>query len=245
MLPLRRYGVSIPDLTGQLRRIAPVLAGVSLLMLLVVLVLVYLRYGTSVDPLVLHMESVPKFGLPPYTGLYIKIGFLLWSASAAVYLLCGALLWNEPTAPHLSRFFVLMGLVSSVWCLDDMFFLHEEVERRLAWVLDTSSDSYRHAVMQAPVFLAYAAPCLFILLRYWPAVRDTEFMLLVAAAASLSTSVGSDVAVHLFEAGIPEDLLIIANVGEDLLKLLGIVLWLVYAARTGYQAVWLGLRGTQ
>ncbi len=49
----------------------------------------------------------------------------------------------------------------------------------------------------------------------------------------------------MFEADIPEDLLTIANGGEDLLKLLGIVLWLTYAARTGFQAVRLGLRATR
>jgi len=223
--------VTGPEINRQMRRIAPVLLGGAFLTFLAGLFLIYVHYRTDVNPLVLLVDPNAESGLPPYTGVYSNVGILMWWSAATVCILCGALLWSKRTVTPVSRFLLVLGLYSAVLCLDDMFLLHEEVGLRLAQYLDMTDNPHARSVLEAPIVLAYTALTTYVVLRFWPIIRDTDFLLLGASVGSLAASTGIDVAVHLFPGNVTRP--VVADIAEDLLKLNGIMLWLAYAARTG------------
>jgi len=234
--PLHFAGATRLNILCQACRIFPILAGIGSLVVVAGLVLIYVHYRTPVNPLVLLVDPFAEVGLPAYTGVYTNVGILLWCASAVVWFFSAALLWQQPGTASLRCMFTSLGLFSAVLCLDDMFLLHEELGLRLAMAFNLTATPHARSVLEAPMFVAYAALGACIVLRYWDAIRRTDYLLLASATISLAASIVIDVGIY----ALPSEFdrwLYVADIAEDLLKLGGILFWFAYAARTGFLSV--------
>jgi hypothetical protein len=231
----RRVGFVI-KMDHQLRRIAPVLVGVTLLTILACFVLAYVQFRTSIRAALLLGDPVAVADLPRYTGVVSNIGILLWAGSTTVCLYSGALLWPVREGADRSRYLMFLGLFSALLCLDDLFLLHEELGDGLAILFGMPPSANR--ALEAWAFLGYLALSAFMVLRYWPTIRRTDFLLLVAAGGCLAVSASIDVShalfPSLFSGPFVDD---VAKAAEDVAKLSGILLWCAYAVRASATGV--------
>lgn len=152
---------------------------------------------------------------PLYTGFLSQIGILFWSASAAVCIFSAKVLPRYPGSLEIKRFLFVSGLLTLVLDLDDVFLLHEEFFPHLG-------------VPQKVIYIGYAGVVFFYLIRFYPIILKTEYVLLGMAFLFFGLSVTldafnpQDIDLHLFEDGA---------------KLVGIVSWLAYFFCTGASAV--------
>ena len=155
---------------------------------------------------------------PPYFGAISNLGLLLWSASAAVCFLSGALLKvMQPERPDLRAFFTVFAGLSTWLCLDDTFLLHEAIlPNRLPLV----SIPEPVVVMLCGLALLGAMVCFRkLLLKNQPLLFGLILLL-------FSVSVGCDQ--FLPPERFSEDTVYLI---EDGAKLLAIFLWLAYFVR--------------
>ncbi|WP_156819983.1 hypothetical protein [Synechococcus sp. PCC 7336] len=152
---------------------------------------------------------------PLYTGFLSQIGLLLWSASAAVCMLSAKLLSGRADSLKINRFLFVSGLLTLVLGLDDVFLLHEGFFPSIG-------------VPEKAVFVSYAGFLLFYLVKFYPVIWQTEYILLGMAlvffgvSSTLDLLLPSDLDLYLFEDGA---------------KLVGIVSWLSYFSSTATFAV--------
>jgi hypothetical protein len=154
--------------------------------------------------------------LPFYAGIISTVGMLLWCAAATVCFFTAAVLKKDD---HLSgwRFFLFMsGVLTSLLLCDDLFQMHKIF--------------YPILFHLAEVFIygVYGLFALWYLIRFRKQIRDTEFLLLVFSLVFFALAVIFDT-LSLLPRG--------NTAFSDGLKLLGIVSWFTYFARTCGKAI--------
>ncbi len=153
-------------------------------------------------------------GAHPLVGLFSNIGVLLWAATAAICFFCAALRRTGLVRRRCALFLLASGGITLVLLVDDFFLVHEQVA---AW-----SEPF-----EAALFAAYALVLLVHIAAFRRIVFETDYLLVFLAMSFFVASALIDVLPgwHL------------SFVLEDAFKLLGIVSWLAYFARTGFQEI--------
>jgi hypothetical protein len=156
--------------------------------------------------------------VPFYLGVLSHLGILVWSASAALCLFAAAA--GPPQSEFKERrlYLVAAGLLTLWLALDDLLTLHEIVLPNLL------------SVRQRMVIAAYIVIVFLFLFRFRKVILKTEFPILVAAFGFFGVSVVADAIQSRFT--IPAQ-----HYVEDGSKLMGIVGWTVYFARTAWRHV--------
>jgi hypothetical protein len=147
------------------------------------------------------------------------LGALLWCAGAAVCFFGSALLRKAGTGNETrewSSFFLAAGLVTTVLLIDDLFMLHENVSQ-VHWRLGEKT-----------IFALYGGMFLLFLARFWKRIASTDSLVFLLACGLLGMSVLFDQWNEPFGDNVPAMRLLL----EDGAKLLGILTWLLYFART-------------
>lgn len=184
-------------------------AAVVVVATLVLGLVAWLRLVQDVPIHVMTSDVTSMAGVPAYTGFVSQLGILFWAAAAALCLFCAAIARGRAGGEQ-ARFFLASGLLTLVLALDDLFLLHESAFPHLG-------------VPEKLVFASYGAFALYYLLRFRRIILATEFLMLATAFAFFGLSVALDV---LNPPGINPYLL------EDGTKLVGVLAWLAYFART-------------
>ncbi len=205
-----------------MRRQLPLLGRLSLTVLLPVVALYLLVALQRLVPFGVLLRDAnataydPRFGLPFYRGALSNLGILLWWSAATVYAFTAALLRRRALGTGPGRtFLVYLAGFTGLLALDDLFMLHEEVL------------PVRLGVPEAAVYALYGAAAAG-LLWFVRELLDTDFLVLGLAFVFFACSVLIDAGVLLLF-GLSGGASLFA---EDLAKMLGIVLWLVFALRT-------------
>ncbi|MCG6134580.1 MAG: hypothetical protein MET45_07930 [Nostoc sp. LLA-1] len=145
---------------------------------------------------------------PFYTGLFSNIGILLWCSCAAICLLTYAVVKQNNRYRESSKFLLSSGLFTTFIMLDDLFLLHDEVFPQMG-------------IPENLIYLFYALITILFTVRTRKFVKKTEFIILSAAVGFLALSLVLDV-ISRNEFN---------NKLEDISKLIGISLWLIYFTR--------------
>lgn len=193
------------SLIGLILVISAALIGVVLL----------LHFGRGVPISSLTRDPVVIGNLPAYAGFLSQIGIFFWAASTTVCLFSVIILSQYADCRQLKRFLLISGLLTLLLGLDDMFLFHEAVFPRLG-------------VPEKVVFGSYAIFLLLYLVKFYPLILKTEYILMAMSLFFFGTSVMLDL-VPL--PGINPFLL------EDGTKLIGIISWLAYFLQVGNYSV--------
>jgi len=178
-------------------------------LVLCMLVVARLRFGIPVENLTRDPAAVA--GAPFYIGVVSNFGMVLWGASAAACFLGYMLLRGDAGKRDLRLFFLVSGMITCALLLDDLLQFHEEIYPKYV------------AIPQRFTYGAYTIGLLAYVARFRAAISRTPYLLALLAAVFLGLSAVADQLP--FE--LPAHYLF-----EDGFKLLGIVGWLTYLARS-------------
>ncbi len=154
-------------------------------------------------------------GAPFYTGILSQTGIFFWSASAAICMFSAKIISKNPDSFKFKRFLFFSGLLTMLLGLDDIFLLHESVFPYLG-------------IHEKVVYATYAGLVLFYLVKFYPTILKTEYILLVMALGFFALSVIFD------KSSIPG---IDPYLLEDGVKIAGIVSWMFYFYSVGTVAI--------
>lgn len=206
-----------PLLLYQFKKLVPTLSIVYVLTLSMLFIVVTIHQQTKINISDLTRDPASVMGAPFYVGLLSNIGILLWSASAAICLFCSAVLRKDINNRELPLFLFFSGIITSIFLLDDLFFLHESIYPAYFNVSDKT------------IYLAYAIMVFLYLIRFRVTIIGTEFLLLLFAFAFFGLSVV--LGINLIDLPASHYLF------KDGAKLFGIVTWSTYLTRTGLRHV--------
>lgn len=171
---------------------------------------------TSDVPMSYFLEDAAStLKAPNYIGLVSNVGVLLWCVSSALCFFAYAVLRKTGVAQQPPAFFLAAGLVTTALLIDDLFMLHEH----------TADIHWRFN--EEVVFLLYGGMFLLFLGKFWRTIAASQFLFLVLAFGFMGASLVFDQLKEGFANNAPS-----IGLMEDGFKLLGIVTWLVYFART-------------
>lgn len=171
--------------------------------------LLSLGVGAPVEDLTRDTNAVLK--VPPYVGVLSNVGVLLWAAAAALALFAAALLWLAGRRDRVTAFLTLLGLLTGLLVIDDLFMVHE-------WVFPM--------VLSFPPWLLLvgeAVGLVVLLAAGWPVLANANLFFLGSALGGFSGSVALDF--------LPHDLLPGHYLLEDGFKFVGIVNWLAFTVQ--------------
>ena len=168
------------------------------------------------DPILLFKDMAILAGTNPFVGFYSVVGVGLWVASGSIALFTAILLWRFRPGPQV-RFLAFFGLLTLIVAVDDQFLLHE-------WGLDRLPGPGQpiYVVFYGAAFLGFAWTQRRLLL-------SEQLPLFLFAAAFLAGSVVLDNLGDLL--GVKPA---VFDVGEDLFKLVGALLWSAYGVLRCY-----------
>lgn len=150
-------------------------------------------------------------GLNVYVGLLSNIGIVIWGATAAVWLLCAAML-GRVARSHSLRPLALGAGIFTLWLLaDDALMLHEHLLPQLT------------GLKEGYFLVAYGGSALALLLLGARKIMRTNYLLVLLAGGLLVASILCDKLLPRTEL----ELLV-----EDGLKFAGIAVWAAYAVDT-------------
>jgi hypothetical protein len=155
---------------------------------------------------------------PFYLGALSHLGILVWCSSAAICLFAAAFPVRDSRWGEQGRFLLVSGVLTAWLVVDDLLTLHEVALPNLL------------SVRQRYVFAAYAVAVALYLVRFRRVLLDTDYPLLIVAFVFFGVSVLSDAVQARFP--LPGH-----HYVEDCSKMLGIVAWTVYFARTAMRHV--------
>ncbi|WP_171125582.1 MULTISPECIES: hypothetical protein [unclassified Ruegeria] len=104
--------------------VAPFSIAVGLISLLIVF---GISWTTGSDFGYLTRDPAQQFKAPSYAGFLSNMGVLFWMASATVTAFGFALLSGSPHTMASRRFLLALTFLSTAFCLDDFFLLHERL----------------------------------------------------------------------------------------------------------------------
>jgi hypothetical protein len=185
----------------------------AVLVALLAVIGIRIVWGIPTEHLLRDMANLT--GAPPYYGLVSSLGILMWGAAATLCLFAAA---GLPARSGTRAFWIYAGILSLALTADDLFLLHEIL-----------FPSYL-GVPEPAVYVLYGALAAGFLVLFRRTILRTEFVLLALALGWFALSLVVDRWGHLFLA---RGFWLV----EDGFKLLGIVSWLLYFARTAYRDV--------
>ena len=194
------------------RRDVPLAAGVAGLGVAAVLGFVLL--GRIVDRSFRYFSKEPAetFQAPVYVGWAAHGTTLIWSIGAVCALLVGVVLRSIPAERERSSFLLSGGLLTALMVVDDMFLLHDGVYARAS-------------IPEELLYAAYGIAAAAIGWRFRRVILESHPLLLVAAVLAWGGSVASDFVQETTGRHL--------HVWEDGSKLVGVMLWSAFFARTG------------
>ena len=197
---------------NQLRCLLPVSLKIYVPTTLALLVLLGVSVATKIPMSLFTRDALESLNAPFYTGLVSHVGWFFWCSTAAICLFSFAVMKNAKNSRFISSFFLLSGIITIILVLDDVFLLHEIVIPEYFYI------------SQKKVYAGYAMIIALYLIRHRKTILKTEFSLMALAFGFFGLSIIIDV---FFENVLPQ-----RHLFEDGFKLLGIMSWFIYFART-------------
>ncbi len=151
---------------------------------------------------VLTRDITTAAGVPFYTGFFSQVGFIFWIATASLCMFSFHISSKSEGNTMFRKFLFLSGLLSLLLCFDDMFLLHEQVIPKV------------FGISEKGVYTTYGILAIFLLVKFYPIILKTDYILLAMAFIFFGLSIVIDL-IHI--PGINPYLL------EDGVKMFGIV----------------------
>ena len=162
---------------------------------------------------VLFRDVFVAASVEPYYGLFSNIGIFLWSATAAILLFSGTVLFSVNKSHKYSKFLLSFGSLTLLLVIDDFFMLHEK------------AFPYYLKMSEKITFLAYGIIVIYLLLKFRDIIVSNHFAIFVIAISFLFLSI-------VIDQILPTDSFIFQKDDtyffEDSLKLIGIISWCFY-----------------
>jgi hypothetical protein len=215
-LPLFSATTPYRTVTTQVRALLPTLLLVYVPALLALGAVFAASLASNVPVAYFLRDPAGTLHVPNYIGVVSGLGVLLWCSCAAVCMFSWAVLKKTGASGQWPAFFFSAGIVTTVLLVDDFFMLHENASQ-IYWRFGEET-----------VFALYGVMFVFFIARSWRAIASTEFLVFVLACGFMALSLVCDKLNGPYGDNVPAMRLLI----EDGAKLLGIVAWLVYFART-------------
>lgn len=155
----------------------------------------------------LTRDPAASIGSAWWLGLLSNLGIMLWAAATAICALGAYLLLRMDASRGATLFLLASAGMSLALALDDAFMLHEEVLPAYLGIPERATYGVYVVMMVAYIAL------------FWRRLRRTDYVVLLVSLACYALSILIDV-------------LIDARFIEDAFKFAGIVLWVLYFART-------------
>jgi hypothetical protein len=203
-------------------RLAVVTGFVLAAVLLGAVVFIHFWRGTSFAAFM--RDPAAHVGAPAYVGAISHIGIIMWAAAAAICLFSAWTIWRwaERTGQHAERdredvrFLGWSGLGTLYLALDDVMLLHEDIIIRLT------------GLSEEIILVTYIAVFALYLVRFRRAILRAEYALFLIALCFLGLMVVQDAFLPYSD---------VQLFFEDGAKLIAIIFWLIFFARTGAAAV--------
>jgi hypothetical protein len=165
--------------------------------------------------------------LPFFAGLVSQLGGLLWAATLAVCIFAFFIIGKQDQNAGASRRFLLQaGILTLVLMLDDFFLFHEDI-----------GPDYLN-VSEKVIVLTYLVLCALFLILNYREILASEYLILGLALGMFAVSIFLDAAdlddYERYGSFFSEQFQIFL---EDGFKSVGVVTWLAYFARYGYQKI--------
>lgn len=217
------------DLRSQMARTRSALLLVYGLAVLLVAAVGIIGSTTKATIADLMRDPVQSLGAPFYMGFASNVGILFWCATAAVCFFASAVLRRSEGRSEWSCFFTFAGVLTAILLVDDFFLVHDEIVPNYLF----PRKGWLH--LNEKVVLAVYA--LVAMRFFWSCrrtiLKKTDWLLLAVAMGFLALSV---IAERSFtKAFIPTKEL--RTLAEDGFKLMGIMGWFHYFARTALAVV--------
>lgn len=154
-----------------------------------------------------------------YRGAVSNLGILLWWAAASVYAFVAYLYrlrFGMPTSSLTHVFLIYMAALTGLLTLDDMSMIHEELL------------PIRLGVPEVSMYVLYGV-LVVGLTMFVRVLLDTDFLVLGLAFGFFALSMLTDMGFFHAFVSLPIGAFLLF---EDLMKMLGIVCWLVFSLRT-------------
>lgn len=220
--------LSFGAIAQQLRISLTLMSVAAAIVFAVALAILAVHYLTDINVLVLTVDPAAEVGLAPYVGVVSYVGILaLWSgASVAIFSAVNAERRGRRTL------LLTLGLIMGLLALDDLFLIHEEIGLRLATAAGNEHD---RSLWEAPVFAIYGGIIVIWLWVFRRGILRTRWALLGAGFLALATSAAIDIGEYLLPnlAASTPWMATTISIAEDLIKLAGLILLLLYATVTG------------
>lgn len=210
----------------QLRQLWNLLLFLYILILLMFTALHTISRSTEGVTLSYFTRDISAIGnLPFFAGLVSQIGGLLWSAAVAVCLFTYFVLKKKDQNARASRQFLLhAAILTGILLLDDFFLFHEDI-----------GPDFLH-ISEKAIVLAYLIFALVFLVSNFREILASEYLILILALGWFGISIFLDAAnldkYERYGSFFSEQFQIFL---EDGFKFVGVITWLVYFARYGYQ----------
>lgn len=212
----------------QVRQLWKLLLILYVLILLFFIVLSLIGYlSDDINLSYLTRDIAAIAGLPFYAGLASQVGALFWAAGLAICIFSFLLLGRQPQDFKPARRFLLQAAILTAMLLfDDVFQFHEEI-----------AENYL-GISEKLIVLSYGVLGMVFLFSNLSEIFSSEYLILGLALLLFGTSIFLD-AVDLDEIPIigrffDDQIQIFA---EDGFKLAGVVTWLAFFARYGFQKI--------
>ena len=198
----------------SIKKYLPLLLTVYLPPIILIVILGVIAKLTNIPTMDFFDDPSQIVGYDYYIGLVNNLGIIIWAATMGICIFTFFILRRTDGNGGLAKFLLFSGLLTLILLIDDFFLIHE-------WLYDYTSE-----FIVPVVFLI-----LFILLvfRFRKIILDTDYIFLIAAIVFFGISLVLDVLqsrVVIISGGV-------RTLMEDGCKLLGIISWLTYFARTG------------
>ncbi len=177
-------------------------------------VLIHYYTGLPVSALTRDMASVCR--KKAYIGILSTIGIILWSSASAISFFCFFILFRNIPGRRFAWFLFWSGLLTLQLVLDDALLFHE---RFFPDVLH---------LRQLWIYCGYAVATLAYIGCFFREILLTDYLLLGISGVLLASSMAADQWLQFSN---------METFVEDALKFFGIIFWLVYFSRVGWQQV--------
>lgn len=152
---------------------------------------------------------------PFYTGIFFQIRLAFWSASITICFFVSKVLSSRAGRARMSRFLFVSGSLTLIFCLDDVFQVHEQLAALLS-------------VFKFFILPGYGAFLILYLIAYYSLISRTRYALLGIALLFFAFSL----AIDLIQDEFFDSILL-----GGLLKMIGLISWMVYFFLLGKKAL--------
>ena len=204
------------DIRQQLAAARPAIIAGFLLAALLLGTVVVLHFWRGTSFTAFMQDPAAHVGAPAYVGAISHIGVMMWAGAAAICLFAAWTIWRADGDREDMRFLAWSGLGTLYLAIDDVMLLHEEIIVKLT------------GLPEELILGAYAAALALYFIRFYGALLRAEYALLLIAVFFGGLSVALDILLPFSD---------VQTFFEDGAKLIAIIFWLIFYARTSAAAV--------